>query len=202
MINLMPPDIKTGYRYARRNVLLRRWVAMCLIALIGLGALTTYGLLTLHQATVQSTNQIAAAEDRFKQEDFAGTQKQVQNISNSFKLLVQVLSKEVLFSALIKQIGASLPDGATLSSLAINQTQGGLSIAANTPNYQTATQVQVNLADPANKLFSKADIESITCLNNDPLLTNHRCLVDIRALFTSNNPFLFINSQGKVKHGN
>ena len=192
MINLLPPEIKQGYRYARRNVQLGRWVIICLLALVGLGAITTYGLLNLHQSTTQSKNQIAAAEALFKKEDFSGTQKQVQDISSSFKLVVQVLSKEVLFSQLIKQIGASMPDNAYLTGLTISQIQGSLNITANATNYQAATQVQVNLADPANKIFSKADIESITCQSVvDPA---YPCVVTIKALFATDNPFLFINS--------
>jgi Tfp pilus assembly protein PilN len=201
MINLLPTDVKLGYQYARRNVRLRRWVTMCLVALIGLGAITTYGLLTIHQSTTHYTKQIAASEARFKQEDFTGTQKQVQDISNSFKLLVKVLSKEVLFSSLIKQIGASMPDNANLTGLSISQTQGGIAITANATDYKTATQVQVNLADPNNKIFSKADIESITCASNSNADPTHPCIVVVRALFATNNPFLFINSQGRTSHG-
>ncbi len=51
MINLMPPDLKTGYTYARRNVVLRKWAVAFLVALVGLGVLTTYGMLTLKQST-------------------------------------------------------------------------------------------------------------------------------------------------------
>lgn len=199
MINLLPPETKIGYRYARRNVQLRRWVFMCLIALVGLAAITTYGLLAIHQDTADYSQKIAASQNRFKREDFAGTQKQVQDISNSFKLLIQVLSKEVLFSALIKQIGAAMPDNANLTGLSIPQTQGGLNITADATDYKTATQVQVNLSDPNNKIFSKADIEGITCQNSSSADPAHPCIVTIRALFTNNNPFLFINSQGKPK---
>jgi len=199
MINLLPPDVKTGYHYARRNVRLRNWVLTCLIALVGLGAITTYGLLTIHQATADYNHKVAAAEAQLKREDFTGTQKQVQDISNSFKLLVQVLSKEILFSSLIKQIGAAIPDNAVLTGLSINQTQGGINITADASDYKTATQVQVNLSDPKNKIFSKADIQSISCAGTtatDPL---HPCAINLRALFASNNPFLFINSQGRPK---
>jgi len=199
MINLLPPDIKTGYRYARRNVRLRRWVVMCLVALVGLGAITTYGLLTLRTATDDNNRRIAAAQALFKHEDYAGTQKQVQDISNSFKLLVQVLSKEVLFSSLIKQIGTAMPDNANLTSLSIPQTQGALNITADAPDYRTASQVQVNLSDPNNKIFSKADIESITCQSATNVDPTRPCIVVIKALFTDNNPFLFINSQGHPK---
>jgi hypothetical protein len=193
VINLLPPEVKSSYRYARRNVGLRRWVVMCLIALIGLGALTTYGLLTLHQSTTHYSNQIATTEALFHKEDFSGTQKNVQDISNNFKLVVEVLSKEVLFSQLIKQIGASMPNNAYLTGLDIIQVQGGLGITANAKDYKTASQVQVNLSDPANKIFSKADIETINCQSVvDP---DYPCVVNIKALFATNNPFLFINSK-------
>src|SRR5665213_2737325 len=195
MINLLPPEIKNGYRYARLNVALRRWAIMCLVTLIGLGGLATYGLLSLHQSTVRYNNQISAAEKLFKQEDIAGTQAQVKDISNSFKLVVKVLGQEVLFSQLLKQIAATIPANANLTGLNISQTQGALDITAITTDYNTATQVQVNLADPTNKNFSKADIVSITCNSDSATDPHYPCTVNIRALFAKNNPYLFINSK-------
>lgn len=197
MINLLPPDVKLGYRYARRNVEMRRWVVICVVALVGLAGLATFGLLRLHQATDDYNGRIAATQHLFQQEDFAGTQKRVQDISNSFKLVIKVLSQEVLFSELLKQIAATIPANANLTGLNINQAQSGLDISAIATDYNTATQVQVNLADPANKIFSKADIVSITCSNTNALNPKYPCTVDIRALFASDNPFLFINSKGK-----
>jgi hypothetical protein len=197
MINLMPPELKTGYVYARRNVALRRWAVMFLIALVGLGALATYGLLDIRQSTVHYDKQIAATEAAFKAEKSAETQKKVQDISNNFKLAVKVLSQEILFSQLIKQVGRTMPANANLTGLNISQTQGGIDISANATDYKTATQVQVNLADPKNQIFSKADIISINCgKSDDPL---YPCTVDIRALFADNNPFLFINSKGAAR---
>lgn len=193
MINLLPPDVKNGYRYAERNVALRRWVMLFVLALIGLGIIATYGLVSIHRSTVNYNHQIASTEALFKQENFSGTQQQIQDISNSFRLVVKVLSKEVLFSQLIKQIGASMPNNTNLTGLAINQVQGGIDITANATDYKTASQVQVNLADPANKIFSSADIESINCQNSQN--PTYPCTVTIRALFTKDNPFLFINSK-------
>jgi hypothetical protein len=195
MINLLPPDLKNGYRYGRRNVVLRRWVAMFLIAFVGLGLISTYGLLNLHQSTRNYQNQIATTQALFKQENFAGTQAQVQDISNSFKLVVKVLGQEVLFSQLIKQIGAVMPANANLTGLNINQVQGGLNITAEATDYSSASQVQINLADPSNKIFSKADIVSIACSSDNNNNSKYPCTIDIRALFAANNPFLFINSK-------
>jgi Tfp pilus assembly protein PilN len=194
MINLLPLEIKRSYRFARYNVILRRWVITFLVAFAGLGIIATYGVLTLHQSTGHYNTQIASTESLFHEEKFSQTQTQVQNISNSFRLVVKVLGQEVLFSQLLKQIAALIPNNANLTGLNINQTQGGLDITADATDYSTATQVQVNLADPANKVFSKADIISVTCSSANALNPRFPCTVSIRALFAANNPFLFVNS--------
>jgi Tfp pilus assembly protein PilN len=196
MINLMPPNVKSGYRYARRNVVLRRWVVLFLVALIGLGAISTYGLLTIHQSSVHYNKEIVATQTVLNKQKYSQTKKQVGDISGSFKLVVQVLSQEVLFSQLLKQIAAAIPPNTYLSGLNISQTKGAIDITASATDYKTATQVQVNLADPQNKIFSRADINNITCGVNvqDP---KYPCTISIRALFSPNNPFLFINSKGK-----
>jgi len=196
MINLLPPDVKKSYRYARLNVALRKWAVMFGVALVGLAVIGTYGLLSLQQSTNKYNHQIASTEALFKQEDFAGTQAKVQDISNNFKLVVKVLGQEVLFSKLLKQIAATIPANAKLTGLDINQTQGGIDITAAATNYSTATQVQVNLADPSNKIFSKADLVNITCGGTNAAGSRYPCTVNIRALFASNNPYLFINSKG------
>lgn len=196
MINLLPPDVKDSYRYASLNIVLRRWITMFGLALVGLGIIATIGLLTLQGSITHYNRQIDASKKLFIKEDFAGTQTEVQNISNSFKLVVKVLGQEVLFSQLIKQIAAAIPSNANLTGLTINQTQGGIDITAVATNYSTATQVQVNLSDSNNKIFSKADIVSVTCGGTNSTNPRYPCTVNIRALFASNNPFLFINSKG------
>ena len=195
MINLLPPQLKDNYRYARRNVVLRRWIISTLIAFVGLGAIATYGSLTIHQSINHYNNQIAATQTVFKNENYLQIQSQVKNISGDFKLVVKVLGQEVLFSKLLQQIAATIPQNANLTGLTINQIQGGIDITANATDYSTATQVQVNLADPTNKIFSKADIVSINCSSISAVNAKYPCIVSIRALFAPNNPFLFINSK-------
>lgn len=195
MINLLPPEMKQGYSYARRNVTLRRWLVACVFAFIGLGLIATLGLLTLHQSNTHYNKEIATNAAVFKQEKFAETQSQVKDVSNNFKLVVKVLSQEVLFSQLIQRIGATMPTNANLTGLNINQAQAAIDITAVATDSNTATQVQINLADPANKIFSKADIINVTCSSTNALDPKYPCTVAIRALFASNNPFLFINSK-------
>jgi len=195
MINLLPGEVKTNYLYARRNVSLRRWVAAFLIAFVGLGIIATYGLLAIHQQNRRYDQQIAASQALLKKENFTGTQTQVKNISNNFKLVLQVLSNEVLFSELIKQIAATIPSGASLTNLNINKSQGAIDISAVATDYNTATQVQINLADPSNKIFSKADLVSVSCSQNDAAPSAYPCNVTVHALFAPDNPFLFINDK-------
>lgn len=193
MINLLPPEIQQSYRYARRNSWLLRIVSMFGIGLIGVVVISAAGVWYLNQAATTYTGQAAAAQASLDAQKQAETEAKVKEMSNSLKLAVQVLSKEVLFSKLLKQLGASIPSNATLSNLSISELQGGVDITANTADYNAATQLQVNLADAGNKIFDKADIVSITCAS--PVNgSRYPCTVVIRALFAKNNPYLFISN--------
>jgi Tfp pilus assembly protein PilN len=197
VINLLPPETKNTYRYARRNRVLTRWVIACGLCLIGGILLLVGGDIYLNQ-TINSTNkQIATSNKQLQDEKLNSVQKQVTTISNNLKLVVQVLSKEILFSKLLEQLANVTPGYVVLTNLAIAQAQGGVEITAQTVNYDAATQLQINLADPKNQIFSKADIVSINCLNGGTgVAAKYPCTVDIRALFATNNPFLFINNKG------
>lgn len=195
MINLLPPEVKQSYRYGAANVLLVRWVVAAAISLVGLGAIGTYGWLSVHQDIASYQKQVAATQAALKKDKQKETYVQVQDITNSFRLSVQVLSQEVLFSKLLKQMGTVMPPGSYLTDLTISKTQGALDISAQTIDQRTATQVQVNLSDPNNRIFAKADIVSITCSAKNAKDPTHPCLVVVRALFAQNNPFLFINQK-------
>lgn len=195
MINLLPPDIKSSYDYASRNVHALRWLIAFAIALVGLGAIGTTGFIYMQHLSKDYQSQITIKEDSLKQQKLDETQKAAKDISSSLKLAVDVLSKEVLFSELLKQLGSVTPNNVRLSSLNISQTTGALDITAASTDYKAATQLQVNLADPANKIFSKADIVNISCASGDGS-SSYPCTVTIRALFAKDNPFLFINAKG------
>lgn len=192
MINLLPPELKEAYRYAHKNVRLVRWVVASALSLAGLAALSTAGLIYVHQASAVYASESASRQAALVQQHQTGTEQQVDDISSSLKLAVQVLSKEVLFSKLLTHLATITPSNAVLTDLTIDNTQSAVDISALTTDYNAATQLQVNLADPANQLFSKADIGAITCGGTD---AHYPCSVTIRALFVSSphNPFLFVN---------
>ena len=199
MINLLPPELKDTYRYGRRNRTLARWLTVMVLCIAGALLLTGGGYLYLNRSINNTNQQLAESQQQLSQQHEAAVQKQVTDITKNLKLATQVLSKEILFSKLLKQLGAVTPNNAILTNLSITQAQGGVDITAETANYAAATQLQVNLADPKNKIFSQADIVSITCNSGNGIKSQYPCTVNIRALFAKDNPFLFINSTGGGK---
>ncbi len=195
MINLLPPDIKENTLYARRNTRLRKWCLAVLSAAIGVVLIATFGQFYIDRSIKSYAAQAEATTEQLKTQKLEETQKEVTNISSSLQLVVQVLSREVLFSKLIQQIGTAIPSGASLSDLSINKVEGGIDLRFNAADYQTATQVQVNLQDQANKIFDKADILNINCAASNPNDPRYLCQISIRAQFAKNNPFLFVAGQ-------
>lgn len=201
MINLLPPDIKESYHYARRNDRLVRWVSAMGLAFVGLAIISAGGVWYLKQTASVYEGQISTAEARLQQLNQPKVVKEVKDISDNIKLAVDVLSKEVLFSKLLKQIAVVTPNDTLLSSLTISQVQGALDLTALAKDYSSATQLQINLADPNNKIFSKADIVGIACKPTASsngtaatLTSQYPCTVNIRAQYADNNPFLYINN--------
>jgi Tfp pilus assembly protein PilN len=196
VINLLPPERKSDYRYARRNAGLLRFVAMFGVGLAGLAVICALGMLYLQQTARTYASETVAIEQSLKDQNQAEVEKEVKDISNSLKLAVRVLSEEVLFSQLLKRLAVTTPSNVSLASLSIIELKGGVDITAKTTDYNAATQLQVNLADPKNQIFAKADIVNISCITGSQG-SKYPCTVEIRALFSDDNPFLFINDKAK-----
>jgi hypothetical protein len=197
MINLLPQELKQEYRYARHNRQLVHWSVAFLLAIVGVAVITGAGLVIMNNSVSSYNKKVAVMKSRLVNEDNSGVERQVSNISNNLKLMVNVLSKEVLFSKLLEQLGTITPSNVILTGLSISQSDSAIDITAQTTNYNAATQLQVNLAAPSNQIFTTADIVSIVCASDPATATypNYPCTATLRAQFTNNNPFLFINSK-------
>lgn len=197
MINLLPPETKRAYHYALINQSLLKWATALVVGLLGLGTIGTYGWISLHRAINTTDRQVTSLQQSLVAKHMASSEANVQAIANDFNLVVKVLSQEVLFSKLLSQMASAMPQGANLTRLNITTTAGGsgLDITAEASNYTTATQVQVNLSDPSNGIFSKADLVNIDCGPNSTPDKNYPCSVSLRAQFAKNNQFLFINQK-------
>ena len=196
MINLLPTELKEEYRYARRNRRLARWGVAVLGAIFGLAVITGGGVVFMNNSIASYKTNIASAQAVLASQNVGATQKQVSEISNNLKLMVAVLSKEILFSRLLARLGGLTPPNAILTNLSISQTESAIDITAQTGSYDAATQLQINLAAPNNQIFSKVDLISISCASPSAATNSaYPCTVTLRALLSGNNQFLFINGQ-------
>jgi len=196
MINLLPPDIKEDYLYAHRNTRLRGWIIACGFALGGILLIVSAGLIYMQHSINAHGKEAEQTRLALQTQKISDIQKRVDGISANTKLAVQVLSREILFSKLIKEIGGALPEDAILKSLEINKAQGGiqggLQLNAAAGSFNSATQIQVNLQDPDNKVFDKADINSVSCGAAPNPSNKYPCEITLRALFGKNNSYFYI----------
>ena len=193
MINLMPPQAKEDVTYARRNALLIKWIIAVVIAAVGSLLIIGFGQIYLTQTAKTYQKQIDEGQTQLKIQKLEETQARVNEISGNLKLVVQVLSRNILFSKVLRQVGAAIPSGAVLTDLTINNVQGGIDLTFEAKDYQTGSQIVLNLQDPENKVFEKADIEEISCDSELQSNRTYLCQVSVRALFGDKSPFLFIN---------
>ncbi len=152
-----------------------------------------FGHIFINQNTKNISRQVDQARTELQSQKLDETAKRVEELSGSLKLVDQVLSKQIIFSELLRQTGAVMPSGTSLANLTFTKLEGGIDLQIASKDYQTATQVLVNLSDPSNKIFEKVDIVSITCAGTQAQGA-YPCTGNYRALFAKDNPFSFLKS--------
>ncbi len=200
MINLLPPEYKQTLFYSKRNRTMSRWVVALLLALLFSLIIVGVGWIYLDQSVKREAKDVEQTEAALKEQNIDETTAKVEEISNNTKLVLNVLSREILFSKLIKQLGASLPPGTALESITLEGIEGGLTIQAFATNFNSASQIQVNLNDPENKIFKQADIETITCPTataetSEQEQSLYPCTVRLKALFSDNTEYRYIGGE-------
>jgi len=191
MINLMPPDSKSGIVFARRNTRLSHWTIGCLIIIFAMAATVVLGGFYIDNSKHNLTTSIEQTKSTISAEKLDKVQAQAESLSGGVRLILQVLSKEIQFSKLLQKLGGLMPAGATLGDIQLsNKVNGALDLTANAVDYESATQVQVNLSDPKNNLFDKVDTVSVSCTNGSASTTGtvdsrYKCQILVRALFKS-----------------
>lgn len=203
MINLMPPEAKTAITYARRNLRLSHWTLGSLLIIVAMAATVVLGGFYIDSSKNNLSSSIADTQKTITDQKLDQVQTDAQSLSNGLKLVLQILSKEVLFSKLLKQLGTLMPPGATLGSIQLsNKVAGALDLTANAIDYQSATQVQVNLQDPKNNLFDKVDTTSVSCSDTSQssssgttIDSRYKCQIVVRAQFKADAAITFLANQ-------
>lgn len=197
MINLLPPETKQSILFARRNQQLVHWLIAATFGVIGIGVVISTGKVYTSYLANSYKKIVEQEKQQLASQNLVQTQKKIEDISNSTKLVSQVLSREVLFSKLLTGIGSVMPPGASLQNLSISsKLDGGIDLQVVATDYQTATQVQVNLQDRRNNIFDKADIVNIACTATVTAQNKYPCQVTLRATFVKNSPYIFANTTG------
>ena len=191
MINLLPFKQREEIEFARHNTRLLRWIVAMVFIIIGLVIFIGGGYYYLSDSIDQMSHKVEEKQANLQQEDLEATEQRVEELSDNFNLVLDVLSEQVLFSRLLPEMGSVMPPGSVLSNIEISEVEGGIDLVAYARDYDTATQTQVNLEDPSNKLFEEVDIVSISCEGSDD--ETYPCTVNLRALFTDDNKFLLLS---------
>lgn len=195
MINLLPPNSQKTINYARRNSLLLKLCFTTVAVILAVVMVVGLGHFYLANSTTRYQKDIAELQASLQDQGIEEVKKDIQDLSSSVKLALQVLSREILFSKLLKQTGAVMPAGSTLAGLEISDDQKGIDITANVLNYQAGTQVQINLSDPDNEIFEKVDLVSVECSGPVETKGGYPCEAKLRGLLGDNSSFLFINNK-------
>jgi len=192
MINLLPPSRADAIRYGRQNSTLMRWLAGAAIAIGGLVVIIFSGWLYLNQESKNLQKSIDISAKQLQAENLTQVQKDAKEITGDITVINKILSQEIRFSELIQAIGNILPPDTVLGTLSLsNKVSGGIDITANAKYGNSVPQIVANLTDPANKLFSKADVVSVSCDSN-PTHT-YPCTIILRALFSKDAQSKFIS---------
>lgn len=163
MINLMPNEIKEQLIYGRRNRLLLRWLFAVFVVIIVVGAMTVFGQYYINR-NINSLQSVAKlTRQRIEEQNLAAVQKDILTLSNNFKTVTQLLSKQLLFSKMFVKIGGIIPSGAILNSITLSTENSALDLNIVATDREAATQAFVNISDPKNGLFEKADLISVNC---------------------------------------
>lgn len=197
MINLLPAEYHASLRSVHFNSILRRWIAAVLLATGGLMLIMAVGWVYIDQQNRDLSRNISSLNQQLQAQDLAGTQAKAKAITTNIKIINQVLSREIRFSDLIKQIGSVMPPGTVLSGLTLTKVDGALDLATSARDSTSAAQIAVNLSDPKNKIFDKVDIVNINC---SAASTNpYPCTATFKALFSNSTKNQFLNVPGASK---
>lgn len=192
MINLLPPQEKQEIIYARRNSVLVRWLGAMVVVIIGIILMTAFGQFYITKNINNQRKVSKITQDRLVAQNLEGTKKELQSLSDDVKTIVQILSKQLLFSKMLTTIGGILPNGTALSDITISTADSAIDLSIAASNKDFATQAFVNINDSSNNLFNKADLISISCDNAGG--KKYPCIATIRVTLKNDSSFYFLNS--------
>jgi hypothetical protein len=198
MINLVPPVYKAEIIYSRKNKKILNWVVSMVFVIVAVVGLAIFGQFYINK-NVNNLQKVAGiTKERISSQDLESTQKEMEQLSSNFKTIIQLLSKQLLFSKILDKTGSIMPTGTALSGITIATNDSSIDLQVLGVDKNSTTQAFINISDPKNGLFDKADLVSITCSTQNSI-ANFPCQAQIKATIKNDSSFYFINSLGGVK---
>jgi hypothetical protein len=192
MINLLPPESKQQIAYARKNRVLVRWITAVFFVAIGVACITLFGQYYISKNSSNLRAVAVETEQRIANQNLESTQKEIETLSNNMKTVLQILNKQLLFSKVITKIGSVLPVDSALTGVNLSATDSAIELEIVSSNRTAASQAFVNISDPKNGLFEKADLLSVEC-PKAPSRTDP-CTTAIKVVIKTDSSFYYLNS--------
>jgi len=192
MINLLPPDVKQEVTFGRRNNILLRWILAIVFVITGVAIMSVVGQFYITNSTKSQQKVAKLSQERMASQNLKETEQELQTLSDNVKTIVQILNKQLLFSKMLNTIGGILPNGTVLSDITLSTSDAAIDLSIATADRPAATQAFVNINDPKNNFFSKADLVSIICDNSST--KKYYCTSQIRVTLKTDSSFYFLNS--------
>lgn len=164
MINLLPPEIKNEIRYGQLNILAVQYAVLIILVSLSLVAVLFFGV-SVVSGDERSLKQ-AIEEKQVVLSELDTTVAEAKELEQTIDTISALLKRELSFAALLKDIGAVVPSGASLTGLSLTGDESlPLSIDAVLSEQSTAAIMRENLEN--SDLFQNADIQSITASEID-----------------------------------
>lgn len=158
MINLLPPAVKQQNQFARWNVSLLQYTFLTVAISISLVGVLIFGVVIVSRD--ESSLQKAIDTKQQTLDQLQPEFNQAKLLANRVNTVKALFDKNIEFSKLLQNIGALIPDGASLTGLSLTgNDQRPLQIQAKVKTQDLAAVLRENLE--ASDIFSLADIQVI-----------------------------------------
>lgn len=165
MINLVPPQVKECIRFGQLNIRAFRYLLLVLAVGVGLIVMLLFGLILASREESQFKDLVEQKQVALAQHD--AQLKDAKALAERIDLIAALINRETSFSKLLPSIGAVVPANTTISGLELDATDGNaLAINGESTTQLGPSVFRENLAKSDN-LFSRADIVSITRVDNE-----------------------------------
>ena len=200
MINLLPYDQKQDIAYARKNYMLIKWLVALLIAMVFILAISLGGAFIINNERAKAEASAKAEAEAIAASDEKQEFDKYKKFKTDYDTVVKLLSKQLRYSKIIQDIGNILPEGTNIDGIKLTPGATSLTLSVNGESQQAIRKAFVNISKPndQNKLFPKADLESITCSDNASTVSSKTCTATIKVLLNADSGYYYINSIPKA----